>query len=136
MRTAMVESIWGVLLLGLGIALCRTPLFDLLGFEFAFALALPATLAAAHLGVLSIARAFWWAPAYHLSAALAARAALARFLDGKSVRPRLRRPRRRVLAVACAFAATALLLHAGRARLGFELDAEDIARALAGRRET
>jgi hypothetical protein len=34
---------WGALLGGVGAALCLVPLFNLLGFEFAFALALVAS---------------------------------------------------------------------------------------------
>ncbi len=42
---------WGVALLALGAALCAVPLFNLLAFEFAFAVGVPATFAAGGLGV-------------------------------------------------------------------------------------
>lgn len=42
---------WWAVLCAVAVALCFTPLFDLLGFEFAFAMSIPATLYAGHCGV-------------------------------------------------------------------------------------
>jgi hypothetical protein len=88
---------------------------------------------------VAIPGALLWARLYHATGALAALAACAAFLDGR--RLRLRRfaassDRRGAALFAAALAAAALLLYGARARLGFQLDADDIARALGGERGT
>ena len=45
---------WGLILTGLAISLCFVPLFNLLGFEFCFALGLVAAFAGAHLGSVGV----------------------------------------------------------------------------------
>lgn len=87
---------------------------------------------------LSIPRALLWARAYHVALIGAALAAAAAGLDGRALRLRLALARGRpvLLAVTAAFTLAALILHTSAARLGFELDAGDIARVLGGRRET
>src|SRR5260370_35893487 len=49
-RRDRATSGWGIALAALGAGLCAVPLFDLLGFEFCFALALAASFAGAHVG--------------------------------------------------------------------------------------
>jgi tetratricopeptide (TPR) repeat protein len=44
-------AVWLIILVALACALCALPLFDLLGFEFAFAIGVVAAVAGAHLGV-------------------------------------------------------------------------------------
>ena len=48
--------IWAAILLALSIALAFTPLFDSLGFEWAFAMSVPASLAAADLAATFVRR--------------------------------------------------------------------------------
>jgi tetratricopeptide (TPR) repeat protein len=87
---------------------------------------------------VAITSAFGWARLYHAAVAATALAGCALFLDGVrlSLRARAARGRARLLALTVACAAVALGLHAERARLGFQLDAGDIARALGGERRT
>src|SRR6185503_12972868 len=56
MRSGLSRRTWGWALgfAALGTALCFVPLFDLLGYEASFALALAASLAGAHLGAASV----------------------------------------------------------------------------------
>ena len=56
---------WAVVLVGTGVALCFVPLFNLLGFEFAFVLGIPATLCAGHLGVRAAAERPPWSAWWH-----------------------------------------------------------------------
>ncbi len=60
------EQVWAVVLIGVGVALCFVPLFDLLAFEFSFALGIPVTFCAGWLGVragreVEEAPGAWWA---------------------------------------------------------------------------
>ena len=45
---------WALSLFGLGVGLCFVPLFDLLGYEYCFALGLVTSVAAAHLGAATV----------------------------------------------------------------------------------
>ena len=45
---------WAIALLGLGCVLSAIPLFDLLGYEFTFALGLAAAVCGAHLGAAGV----------------------------------------------------------------------------------
>jgi hypothetical protein len=87
---------------------------------------------------LRIGGALVWARLYHAALALAALATCTLFLDGptRSLRVRAMRGRPPVLALVVAFAALAAGLHARRARLGFDLDADDLARALGAEKRT
>ena len=48
---------WGAVLLGVGTALCFVPLFDLLGFEFAFAISLPVAVLSGAAAARTVGRA-------------------------------------------------------------------------------
>jgi len=87
---------------------------------------------------VAIAAPLVWARVYHLTAAAAALALAALFLDGNSLRLRLSAARDRlgVALAALALSAAALVLHASGARLGFQLDANDLARALGAEKQT
>ena len=87
---------------------------------------------------VAITAAFGWARLYHLAVAATALTTTALFVDGAtfSLRPSAARGRLRLVAVAVAAAAAALSLHAARARLGFQLDAADLARALGAEKRT
>ncbi len=86
---------------------------------------------------LAISAAFGWARLYHATLAATALATMALLLDGKTLAARLRwqgRLRIALVVVGCGLAAAAL--HARRAQLGFQLDGDDVARALGAERHT
>lgn len=85
-----------------------------------------------------ISSALLWARLYQAAVATTALAACALFLDGAmlSVRARSARGRWKPLALAIAAAAFALAIHARRGQLRFDLDAEDVARALGAEKHT
>lgn len=87
---------------------------------------------------VAIGGAFLWARLYHAAVAAAALGGCALFLDGATLRLRLRAAagRGRVAAAVAAFAVVAGVLYGHRARLGFALDAGDIARALGAEKRT
>jgi hypothetical protein len=87
---------------------------------------------------IAITSAFVWARLYHLSVALTFLALAALLLDGEtlSLRRAAARGRGRLLILPIiAVFATGLMVH-NRARLGFQLDAGDIARALGAEKRT
>lgn len=87
---------------------------------------------------LRIGGALVWARLYHAALALTSLATCALFLDGptRSLRARSVRDRPALLALVVAFTALAVGMHARRARLGFDLDAGDVARALGAEKQT
>jgi hypothetical protein len=87
---------------------------------------------------IAITRAFVWARLYHLSVALTFLSLAALLLDGETLSLRLAAARGRMrLAILplLALIVTGFIVH-NRARLGFQLDAGDIARALGAEKRT
>ncbi|HUS65059.1 MAG TPA: tetratricopeptide repeat protein [Kofleriaceae bacterium] len=87
---------------------------------------------------VAITSALVWARGYHVLASIAALALSALLLDGAAFRLRLRAARGRTALrlAALVLALLTLVLRAQGARLGFALDAADIAAALGAERET
>jgi tetratricopeptide (TPR) repeat protein len=87
---------------------------------------------------VAISSALLSARAYHLVAAFTICLFCAVFLSGPGLRARFRaaRGRLRILFAAIVALAVTLTLRSAHARLGFFLDANDVARALGGERET
>src|SRR2546423_1392609 len=142
---SMRTLIWTVVLVIFAGVLCALPLFDLLGYEFSFAMALAVTVAAIDLGRVKIPRSPSGAagddarPLLGMprrGAALAAIAVAALFLDGSDLGLRARAARRRSPLFAGLAVAAALALGLAGGRLGFARSAEDIARALGGEKRT
>lgn len=59
MRTLRAERLWAVVLAGVALVLCFVPLFDLLAFEFAFALGIPVAICAGLIGTRAEGATAW-----------------------------------------------------------------------------